>query len=298
MTQDSKTEQRTAGTCRRINTPTLHSPKKDLKENPPGVSTTILAKTLGVTRQSLYYTSIKEKQDWELKTKIEETLQEHPSYGSRRISQALNLNRKGIRRVMRKYGIKPYRRRGRKQWKKRKIKPIHPNLLHSNVPSYPHHFWASDFTELKYRNLKIYVATVTDLYLRKVVGVAVSLRKGTPLVLQALGAALLHHPHPTIFHSDNGREYDSNAFVSTLKNFSIVISRIYPGRPWENGYQESFYDKFKVDLGDPNRFHSFGELIAEIYRTIWKYNNTRIHSALKMPPRMFEKQLARGIIHS
>jgi len=53
-----------------------------------------------------------------------------------------------------------------------------------------------------------------------------------------------------------------------------------------------------VELGDPNRFRTFGELVAEIYRTIWEYNNERIHSALKMPPREFVKQLARGIIHS
>ena len=62
--------------------------------------------------------------------------------------------------------------------------------------------------------------------------------------------------------------------------------------PWENGYQESFYDKFKVDLGDPNRFKTLGELVAEIYRTLWDYNNTRIHSALNMPPVVFAKLYA------
>ena len=52
-----------------------------------------------------------------------------------------------------------------------------------------------------------------------------------------------------------------------------MISRSRPGCPWENGHQESFYDKFKVDLGDPNRFKTLGELVAEIYRTVWDYNN-------------------------
>jgi len=40
--------------------------------------------------------------------------------------------------------------------------------------------------------------------------------------------------------------------------------------PWENGYQESFYSQFKVDLGDPSRFESLGELIAEIFRLIFR----------------------------
>jgi transposase InsO family protein len=66
-----------------------------------------------------------------------------------------------------------------------------------------------------------------------------------------------------------------------------MISRSRPGCPWENGYQESFYGKFKTDLGDPNRFDTLGELVAEIYRTVWYYNHERIHSALRMPPRQF-----------
>lgn len=268
-----------------------------MKENQPNVSKVRLAQTLNVSRQSLYYVNKKDKKDWTLKIRIESVLRDHHSYGSRRIADELNLNRKGVQRVMRKFGIKPYRRRGGK-WRKIKRKEvIYPNLLQTIIPSYQNHIWASDFTELKYENFKVYVATVIDLFTREIVGVSISLRKGTPLVLQALYAALLHYPRPTIFHSDNGREYDSKVFVSTLENFNTIISRIHPGCPWENGFQESFYDKFKVDFGDPNRFHSFGELVAEIYRTIWIYNNTRIHSAFRMPPKVFAKQLAQVIIH-
>jgi transposase InsO family protein len=213
------------------------------------------------------------------------------AYGSRRIAWALDLNRKGVRRVMRKYDIKPYRRRGRKWRKKKEMSVIYHNYLLTTIPSYQHHVWAADFTEIWHQNRKLYVATIIDLYTREIVGIAISLRKGTQLTLQALWAALLHHPHPTIFHSDNGKEYEAKAYREVLTNFGILISRAHPGCPWENGYQESFYDKFKVDLGDPNRFRSWGELIAEIYRTIWTYNNDRIHSALKMPPKTFIKQL-------
>ena len=262
------------------------------------VSKTAIARALGITRQALYYVSTKEQEDWTLKTTIESVLRKRHAYGSRRIAQALNLNRKRVRRVMRKYGIKPYRRRGRKWRKTKNISVIYPNLLRSVIPAYQHHIWAADFTELPYQSRNVYVATVIDLYTREVVGVTVSLRKGAPLTLQALYAALLHHPHPTIFHSDNGKEYIAHAFINTLTAFGVLISRSHPGCPWENGYQESFYDKFKVELGDPERLPSFGELVAEIYRTIWEYNNERIHSALKMPPREFAKRLAQGIIHS
>lgn len=190
---------------------------------------------------------------------------------------------------MQRFGIHPYRRRGRKYLVKKRVKVIYPNLLFTTIPSYHGHIWATDFTELKWKK-KVYVATILDLYTRDVVGVAVALRKGAPLTLQALCGSLLHHPHPLIFHSDNGKEYTAKSFVSMLESTGTMISRSAPGCPWENGYQESFYDKFKVDLGDPNRFDTLGELVAEIYRTIWEYKNTRIHSALKMPPAEFAEK--------
>lgn len=246
-----------------------------------------LARTLGVSRQSLYYTRKREGTDWALRQRIERVLTEHPSYGSRRIALSLRVNRKSIARVMKKYGILPYRRRRTKWRKHRKIQVTYPNLLAVTTPQYPHHMWAADFTELLWREKRVYVATVIDVYTREVVGVAVSLRKGTPLTLQALYGSLFSHQRPTIFHSDNGREYDAKVFKETLTNLGVLISRSLPSSPWQNGYQESFYDKFKIDLGDPNRHASLGHLVAEIYRTIWQYNHTRIHSALKMSPRQF-----------
>jgi putative transposase len=225
---------------------------------------------------------MKEK-DWRLKIRLEEELQIHPSYGSRRLATALGLCRQRVQRVMRLFGIKPYRRRGRK-WRKSKVSRAYPNLLLAVMPAYANHIWAADFTELVQHGKKVYVATVIDLCTRRIMGIHVAVRKGAALTIQALSNALLHHPRPGLFHSDNGREYDAMAFTEILDGCGIMISRSRPGCPWENGYQESFYDKFKVDLGDPNRFKTLGELVAEIYRTLWDYNNTRIHSALNMPP--------------
>lgn len=259
------------------------------------LSKTAVARSLGVSRSSLYYVPRMEQKDWALKIRMEATMREHPSYGSRSIRDALGISRERAQRVMRKYGIKPYRRRGRRWRKKKKVAVTYPNLLSLVFPGFPHHIWAADFTELGYRGKWVYVATVIDLFTRQIVGVAVSLRKGAQLTLQALWAALFHHPHPAVFHSDNGKEYEAQAFVTVLEDVGVRISRSHPGCPWENGYQESFYGKFKVDLGDPSRFDSLGELVAEIYRVIWVYNHTRIHSALRMPPKVFAgRQMAQN----
>ena len=191
---------------------------------------------------------------------------------------------------MQKYGIKARRRRRAKKYRKLKHPAIYANLLTTTMPSYPYHVWAADFTEVWFQGKWVYIATVLDLYTREIVGTTVSLRKGAPLVIQALYNALLYHRHPEIFHSDNGKEYEAQVFVAILLGLGVLISRSHPGCPWENGYQESFYGKFKLDLGDPNRYRTLGELVAAIYRTIHYYNTERIHSALKMPPREFARR--------
>ncbi|WP_057745313.1 IS3 family transposase [Bradyrhizobium manausense] len=245
------------------------------------------ARLLGIARSTLYYAKKRAGRDWMLKVKIEEVLREHPSYGSPRIALVLGRNHKAIERVMKLFGIKAYRRRGKKWLKKKKIQVIYANLLFAVTPSYRHHAWAADFTELWWKKKKLYVATVIDLYTREIVGMSISKSKGLALTMAALQDALFSHTRPVIFHSDNGSEYRAHSFVRTLETVGSAISRSYPACPWENGYQESFYDKFKVELGDPNRFASYGELIAETYRQIRYYNNDRIHTALKMPPRQF-----------
>ena len=136
------------------------------------------------------------------------------------------------------------------------------------------------------------MSTIVDLFTRELRGLHVGTRKGAPLTVQTLANALFHHPKPMIFHSDNGREYEAKVFIALLEQYGITISRSRPGSPWENGYQESFYGKFKMDLGDPNRCKTLGELVAEIYRTAWEYNHTRIHSALRMPPSVFAEKIA------
>jgi putative transposase len=247
---------------------------------------------------SLYYRHKRPAKDWTLKQKIEEVLRQHPSYGHRRIALELRMNKKKIIRVMRLFGLKPYRRRVKKRRKPKEKSGVYPNLLLTTMPVYPHHIWVADFTHLVWKNKIVYVATVMDVFTRRIIGLSVLTTHHAVLVVQALWNALFHNPPPLIFHSDNGSEYDAAVTQEILTDFRILISRSAPGCPWENGYQESFYDKFKLDLGDPNRFATLGELVAEVYRTVHAYNTTRIHLALKMPPALFAKLQSGGMIET
>ncbi|HUY62683.1 MAG TPA: IS3 family transposase [Candidatus Paceibacterota bacterium] len=256
------------------------------------------ARALGISRSTLYYVKKQPGKDWLAKCAIEDVLRGNPGYGHRRIAKALG--RKDERpalRVMKLFGIKPYRRRGRKWRKPKEKQAVYPNLLMATVPAYRNHIWVADFTHIAWRR-GVILATTLDVYTRDVVGLSVATRGGTVLVTQALWSGLLNHPRPVIFHSDNGVEYNAILFRETLESLGIQISRSKKGCPWENGYQESFYDKFKVDLGDPNRFATLGELVAEIYRTVHYYNTERIHSAFGMPPRTFAQLHATATLHA
>ena len=263
------------------------------------LSKTALAEKLGISRSSLYYRHKRPIIDAEVKTQIESVLTSHPAYGHKRIAIELRLNHKRILRVMKKFGIKPYKRRIKKPWKKddlgkpetgyaNLIKEINPKDLEQNE------VWVSDFTYLKYKDRFLYLATIIDLWDREIVGINISRFHNKELILGAFEDALGKFDKPEILHSDQGSEYDSEKYLGLVEKLGIKISMSAKGSPWQNGHQESFYSNFKLELGDINRFETVGELIEEIYRQIAYYNNKRMHSKLKMSPVQFrQKSLAK-----
>jgi len=247
-------------------------------------------KLIGISRSHRYYKHKLPVKDWKTKQLIESTLRKHRSYGHKRLAKHLKINKKRVLRVMKIYGIKPYRRTAKKPFVYKKKESVIPNLLITEIPRCKGHIYASDFTYLKYKGKWIYVATVIDLYTREIVGLSILNTHTTQLVMNALSSAILHLPPPRIIHSDGGSEYTSQDYIRLLTSLKIQQSLSKAGCPWENGYQESFYKGFKIDLGDPNRFDSLGELIAEVYKTIDYYNKDRIHTSLGMPPREFAQK--------
>lgn len=253
-----------------------------------GLSKTAWAKGAGISRSMLYYRHKLFAKDWRLKIRIEKSLHDYPSYGHKRLARVLKVNKKRVLRVMKRFGIKPYRRRGRKYRKPKKNKAyLYPNLLIDNMPSYPGHIWASDFTRICFHGKVIYLATVLDIFSREIMGWSVMTGHGVQLVMQAVISGISYHAKPEIIHSDQGSEYTSATYTSLISMLGIRQSMSHKGSPWENGYQESFYNQFKIDLGDPNRFDNLGELVAAIHETIYVYNTDRIHSKLKMAPRQY-----------
>jgi len=249
------------------------------------------AEHIGISRSHGYYKAKQPVKDWKTKQMIESVLSVHPSYGHKRIALHLGINKKRVLRVMKIYGIKPYRRYVKRKYVKKPKDSVFPNLLRTESPNGPGDIYASDFTYIKFQRKWLYVATVLDVYTREIVGVSMLTTHSTQLVLNALASAVLHRPPPRIIHSDQGSEYTSADYTQFVQNVGIVQSMSAPGCPWENGYQESFYKGFKLDLGDPNRFETLGELVAEIYLTLNYYNTKRIHTSLNTTPVEFAQAL-------
>lgn len=257
------------------------------------VNKTELAKELGISRSSLYYQPKRPAVDEEVRRQIESVLSDHPAYGHKRIALSLKLNKKRIRRVMKKFGLKPYRRKTRKPKKvddMGKLPTKYQNLIENLKVDRPGRVWVTDFTFIRFHNRFVYLATVIDLFTREVVGFNLSRFHNRFLVMGAVLDALEKYSPPAIIHSDQGSEYDSQDFIDLIENLNIRISMSRKSSPWENGHQESFFGHLKLEGGDLNRFDSDGELIEELYRMIYYYNQKRIHSKLKMPPAKFRQQ--------
>jgi len=257
------------------------------------VNKSALAKEFHISRASIYYQPKMRLRDESLKEQILSVLSEHEAYGHKRIAMHLGRDKKCILRVMKLYHIKPLKMRQRKPYKKGDMgkKPSgYCNYLKRMCPIRTGVFWASDFTYFWYGDRFYYLATIIDVFSREIVGIAFSPFHNAELVMEALKDALSRHSAPLFIHSDQGSEYNSEAYITLAENNGIKISMSAKGKPWENGFQESFYSQFKLELGSLKHFANTGEILEAIYHQIYYYNYKRIHTALKMPPAKYATQ--------
>lgn len=257
------------------------------------VSKSELARRLGISRGSLYYEPSRPAADEVLRQEIEAVMREHPGYGHRRVATALKVNRKRVRRVMRLFGLKPARRAKapRKPGDIGKAAQSFGDITRVFSPVVPNVLWVSDFTFIPFHDRHVYLATVKDRFTREILGFAIMTSHPTELIERAFQMALhCSGAVPDWFHSDQGSEYTSAEFLELLQSNGVQISMSPKASPWRNASQESFFGRFKIDFGDPDRFDTIAELVEALAQQIAYYNQHRIHSALGMPPTKFRQK--------
>jgi putative transposase len=129
----------------------------------------------------------------------------------------------------------------------------------------------------------LYLASIMDLYTRKIVGWYIDTRMTKELVIKALQRAL-NSEKPTgrvIRHSDRGSQYASNDYQQLLQEHHFQVSMSRRGNCYDNACMESFHSLIKKECIYLNRFRTRKEAKQAIFEYIeCFYNRKRSHSAL------------------
>lgn len=260
-----------------------------------------MAQVLGICRKLIYYQPKKPQQDQVLVDRIKLAHHDHPDYGQKRMALHLKVNHKRTERVMKQFKLKPPRNRVRQHYCTISTKAHRYTNLIKDIPQtewVPHLIWVGDVSYFKYQGHFWYLVTIIDLCTRQVISAWVGKYHDSSLVFKALKQAIQLTGHtPKYFHTDQGKEFMARVITTYLELQGTEISVSDPASPWQNGYQESFFGRFKQEFGDFNRFDSPSQLIEAIYSQIHYYNHDRIHTALKMPPVQFARLFSDNLSH-
>lgn len=211
-------------------------------------------------------------------------------YGSPRVhaalqKQGIHVGRKRVERLMRESGLKGrVVKVTRRQPGLKRFKAHGSNLLMQlDKPTGMNQAWVGDVTYLKVAGQWQYLATVMDLYSRRILAWSLSSTRTTELTTGVLAKALKRRNYPAglVFHSDRGIEYTAFEYRRLLQKHGVRQSFNRPGHCTDNAHMESFSHSLKGELIRGNHYASEKLLRAELAGYINHfYNAARLHSGL------------------
>lgn len=243
-----------------------------------GVSQRRACALLQVARSSLGYASRKEAKDAALVEKLRGIARARPRFGYRRAWALLRrdgpaVNVKRVHRLWRKEGLALSRRRPRKRLRlgqRRQPKPEGVNSV-----------WAWDFVHDACANgQKLKCLTVVDEHSRECLAIDVAGRISARRVIEVLSRLVAVHGPPKYLRSDNGPEFIAKALRRWLEASGIQTAYSEPGKPWQNGTNESFNGRFRDECLSAEWFASRREAVVLIEAWRRDYNEKRPHSSL------------------
>ena len=187
-----------------------------------------------------------------------------------------------VAKIMRRHRI-----RAQIGYKRRYIKggstgKIAANLLNREFnPDAPNKSWVSDITYVRTYEGFLYVATVLDLFSRRIIGWSMGKNIDRHLVIDALLMAKLRRQphHPVLLHSDQGSQYGSNDCVAFMNANGLIPSMSRRGNCHDNAVAESFFATFKKRVTRRKIYATREEAKTEIFNFIEMfYNPIKRHS--------------------
>jgi putative transposase len=166
------------------------------------------------------------------------------------------------------------------------------NLVKGMVVTHPNQVWVSDITYIRTVSGFCYLALITDMYSRKIVGYDMSDSLELAGCLRALQKALKASRPATrlVHHSDRGFQYCSNQYVNELKKQGIEISMTEENHCYENAIAERVNGILKDEFYLDQVFYSLSHARDAVKNAIEIYNSKRLHLSLgyKTPNFVFE----------
>jgi putative transposase len=171
-------------------------------------------------------------------------------------------------------GLQLPRRRPR-----RRVAASRPRPLPASAPN---HVWAYDFVfDACANGQQLKCLTVIDEFTRQCLAIDVAGSIRSARVIEVLARLISEHGAPRYLRSDNGPEFVSYAILEWLASEHIETALIDPGKPWQNGADESFNGKFRDECLSLEWFRTRVEARAVIATWRRHYNHVRPHSSLK-----------------
>ena len=244
-----------------------------------GISLRRACALLQVARSTVGYESALAKRDAPVIEAMREISAQYPRFGYRRIQ--VFLARRGLAmsadrayRIWKKAGLQVPRRRPRRRVATSRPRPL-PATRANQV-------WAYDFVFDRSANgQQLKCLTVIDEFTREclAIDVAGSIRSGR--VIEVLSQLVSVRGAPKYLRSDNGPEFVSKAVLQWLLQAGIETAPIDPGKPWQNGSNESFNGKFRDECLGMQWFKN--RIDAKVAIDSWRkmYNEVRPHSSLR-----------------
>ena len=242
-----------------------------------GISTRRACSLVGTSRSWLVYEA-KPKDDGELLAAIGEIRRRKPRWGVRRTHRQLGrrgllVNRKRIERIWREHGLAVPKRRRR-----RKVRTGAGVPLSS---AYPGHVWTYDIVyDAVASGRRMKVLTVVDEFTRVALAVHGSHSLSARTVKDVLAGLFARHGAPAVMRSDNGGEFIAAEVVDWLEEHGTGTFHIAPGKPWQNGFGESFNARLRDECLNEHEFWSLAHARVLLDRFRTEYNTEHLHSSL------------------
>ena len=160
-----------------------------------------------------------------------------------------------------------------------------PNLIKDLTPSHSEQVFVNDITYIKIEDKHAYLALVTDLYSKKIMGYKLDDNMKVGLVKEALTMAVKnceHNRQSIIHHSDRGIQYCCPDYSEFAKSKGMILSTTEKYERYENAVAERINGILKYEFGLIKTIPSLDVANKMLKEAVEVYNNERRHCSLEM----------------